>query len=78
MNDEMQEILIDIFPLIVEVNFNTEYRANINIQPTFENFHQVPNVLYRHGIVRLLLLSAHRDTNSNLLCILRLGILSSV
>lgn len=41
MNKEMQKILIDIFPLIVEVNFNTDYRANINIQPTFENFYQV-------------------------------------
>jgi hypothetical protein len=41
MNQEMQQILIDIFPLIVEVNFNTEYRVNFNIQPTFDDYYQI-------------------------------------
>jgi macrodomain Ter protein organizer (MatP/YcbG family) len=41
MNEEMQQILVDIFPLIVEVNFNTEYRANIDIQPCFDSDYQV-------------------------------------
>lgn len=41
MNKEMQQILIDIFPLIVEVNFNTKYRIMWDIQPTFADHYQI-------------------------------------
>lgn len=35
MNKKMQNILIDIFPLIVEVNFTTKYKIDFDIQPCF-------------------------------------------
>ncbi len=41
MNKELQQILIDIFPLVVEVNFNTEYKVYFSIQPCWDSLYQV-------------------------------------